>query len=123
MRDLKRNQSTFWYCNFVTKEAITDDQGNLTGDYRAVYDDPVEVNANVSAASGAAMQELFGAVENYDKIIVTVQDLPISETTVLFVDKEPEHNLDGDWLYDYVVRRVARTLNHTLVAISKVNLS
>ena len=47
---------------------------------------------------------------------------PISEDTVLFVDKEPEY--DGEKpLYDYVVKRVAKSLNSISIAISKVNVS
>ena len=62
--------------------------------------------------------------ENYDKVIVTDDmDCPIDENSVLFVDREPETSLDGDLLYDYVVRRVSKSLNYISIAISKVRVS
>lgn len=79
--------------------------------------------ANISPASGAAQVEQFGQFVSYDKVIVTDDmSCPISEDTVLFVDKEPEY--DGKKpLYDYVVKRVAKSLNSISIAISKVNVS
>ena len=49
-------------------------------------------------------------------------DCPIAEDTVLFVDKNPEYK-DGKPLYDYIVKRVAKSLNSISIAISKVNVS
>ena len=47
---------------------------------------------------------------------------PIAEDTVLFVDKKPEY--DGEKpMYDYIVKRVAKSLNSISIAISKVNVS
>ena len=79
--------------------------------------------ANISPASGAAQVEQFGQFVSYDKVIVTDDmSCPISEDTVLFVDKEPEYGGEKP-LYDYVVKRVAKSLNSISIAISKVNVS
>ena len=48
---------------------------------------------------------------------------PIDENTVLFVDKEPEYDADGTPIYDYFVRRVAKSLNCISIAIAKVKTS
>ena len=68
--------------------------------------------------------EQFGNFISYDKVIVT-DDLtcPIDENTVLFIDKSPEYDDDGNPLYDYIVKRVARSLNSISYAVSKVTVS
>ena len=61
---------------------------------------------------------MFGGLENYDKVIVTDwMDCPINEQTVLWIDKTPN---DGE--HDYIVRRVARSLNSISIAVSKVKV-
>lgn len=146
MRCLERNKRTFWYCLYTDREAIVDEYGNETSEYRPIYSKPVEMEANISPATGMSNTEQFGNLDSYDKVIVT-DDLscPIDENTVLFIDKEPEytevdsHTVDeGDALYaddevtpvsysvpayDYVVKRVAKSLNVVSIAVSKVKVS
>ena len=43
----------------------------------------------------------------------------MDENSVLFVDKEPEFQ-DGIPLYDYIVKKVARSLNSVAYAIARV---
>jgi hypothetical protein len=72
-------------------------------------------------------------------------DCPIDENTVLFVEKAPEYTeiqtheiIEGNALFaddevvtvtyrqpkfDYIVKRVAKSLNGVLIAISKVKVS
>ena len=45
------------------------------------------------------------------------------ETTVLFVDKKPEYDDNGLPLYDYVVKRVSRSLNVIAIAIKRVDVT
>ena len=99
------------------------DDGYETGQMSVKYKDAVKMLANIFSVSGAAQVEQFGQFVSYDKVIVTDDmSCPISEDTVLFVDKEPEY--DGEKpLYDYVVKRVAKSLNSISIAISKVNVS
>ena len=99
------------------------DDGYETGQMSVKYKDAVKMLANISPASGAAQVEQFGQFVSYDKVIVTDDmSCPISEDTVLFVDKEPEYAGEKP-LYDYVVKRVAKSLNSISIAISKVNVS
>lgn len=123
MRIMERNKQRFWYLLFDRTEPVKDEYGNET-DPEVVYKDAAEMRANVSAATGASQVEQFGSLTGYDKVIVT-DDLscPIDENTVLFLDKEPVYNEDGKPLYDYMVRRVAKSLNSVSIAVTKVNVS
>ena len=47
----------------------------------------------------------------------------LDENTVLFIDKEPEFDNAGKPIYDYTVRRVAKSLNFISYAVSKVKVS
>lgn len=124
MKTLKRNQTSFWYLLYDRKEPIRDEYGNESGETKVVYQAAVAAQANISAATGSAQVEQFGNFAGYDKVIVT-DDLPcpIDENTVLFIDKEPEYSEDGTPLYDYIVKRVARSLNSVSYAVSKVSVS
>lgn len=123
MRCLKRNQKPFYYCLYDDAEEIEDEYGNATGQYRVIYDAAVQMYANISQATGQSNIEQFGNLENYDKVIVTCDmDCPIDENTVLFIDKEPEYSLDGNPMFDYIVRRVAKSLNSISIAVRKVDV-
>lgn len=124
MRALKRNKRKFWYCLYQDAEEIYDEYGNATGEYVPSYSEAQEMYANVSPASGYAQTEQFGNLDSYDKVIVTDWvDCPIDENSVLFIDKEPEHDAShGLPLYDYTVRRVAKSLNSISIAVQKVDV-
>lgn len=119
-----RNDRPFYYCLYSDKVPLEDEYGNETGENQVVYSEPVKMYANISPATGVAQTEQFGNLENYDKVIVTRDmECPIDENSVLFIDKEPEHSLDGDPIYDYTVRRIAKSLNSISIAVRKVNVS
>lgn len=124
MRIMERNKSSYWYLLYDRKEPVKDKDGNETGDTRVVYREAVKRRDNVSAATGSAQVEQFGTFISYDKVIVT-DDLscPIDENTVLFIDKEPEYDENGNPQYDYIVKRVAKSLNSISYAVSKVTVS
>lgn len=139
MRTLKRNERKFYYCLYADKTPIVDDYGNETGESIVTYQDPVEMKANISPATGQSNTEQFGNLENYDKVIVT-DDLncPIDENSVLFIDKEPEYTevlthtttaittqdeTVSIPVFDYTVRRVAKSLNSISIAVKKVDVS
>ena len=124
MKTMKRNQVPFWYLLYDRQEYFKDEQGNESGELTIFYKPAVKMEANVSAATGSAQAEQFGNFAGYDKVIVT-DDLycPIDENSVLFIDKEPEYAEDGTPLYDYIVKRVAKSLNSISYAVSKVSVS
>ena len=123
MKNLSRNKRPFTYCLYLGKEALTDDSGLETGEYGLSYSEPVKCLGNISPATGASITEQFGNLENYDKVIA-LDDLntPIDEDSVLFVDKAYEEDENGNPLYDYVVSKVAKSLNQVSIAISKVKI-
>lgn len=124
MKLLRRNLKLINYCTFKEKTAIVDSEGFETSEEKIVYNDAVEMLCNVSTAKGYAQSEIFGNLDNYDKVIITDNmDCPIDENTVLFVDKQPEYDSDDTPIYDYIVKRVAPSLNNISYAIAKVKTS
>ena len=134
MRCMNRNKVKFFYALYEGREEIVDEYGNTSGEYNVRYGDPAEFYANISAAKGETQTRQFGENESYDKVVVLDNDAPaIDEYSVLWVDTVPEldgegHlavNEDGEMItpYDYIVKKVARSLNSVSVAISKVNVN
>lgn len=146
MRALNRNKRSFWYCLFEEKISKVDEYGNDTGEYIVRYGTPTKMSANISPASGYAQTEQFGNLDNYDKVIVTDwMECPIDENSVLFIGKEPEYS-DAETIdyrprdtvlgddeaitvtvevpvYNYTVRRIAKSLNNISIAVRKVDVS
>lgn len=128
MKALKRNKSTFYYSLYEGKSERTDEYGNRTGEYDILRGKPLKYEANISAATGETSTRQFGGSENYDKVIVADNELPpIDEYTVLWVDNMPTLNEDGSLAadskpYDYVVKKIAKSLNSFSIAINKVNV-
>lgn len=130
---MSRNKSRFFYALYVSKEQGTDDWGNPTGGVDITYGDPQECRANVSAAKGETQTRQFGESENYDKVIVMEGSAPpIDEYSILWIDRVPKLdengalalNDEGEVItpHDYIVKKVARSLNSVSIAISKVNV-
>lgn len=134
MRDLERDQQTLWYSNYGGKIPITDEYGNLTGEYEITRANPLPYKANIRAARGEVANRQFGEEELYERVIAT-HDMtcPITEDSVLWIDSVPQ--LDGEGAlaidangdaitpHNYVVKRVARSLNNILIAIDKVDVT
>jgi hypothetical protein len=120
-----RNKRTFYYASYIGETEITDEYGNSTGEYSLSYGKPMKVSGNVSAAQGEMQNRQFGESESYDKVIVLDdRNTPIDEYAILWVDTLPLLNEDGstDTPHDYIVRKVARSLNNVAIAISKVDV-
>lgn len=126
MRSCQRNQRPIYYRLHTATIEIEDEYGNKTGSYYPTYADPVAVSMNVSPAKGEAGIELFGQLDNYDKVLVT-SDMacPINEETVLYIDTPPVYDETAkEWSkWDYVVTRVARSINSISYAVEKVKVS
>lgn len=76
----------------------------------------------------------FGENESYDKVIVIDENsYPIDEYSILWIDTMPKLNEDGLLAtnakgeiitpHDYVVKKIARSMNFVSIAISKVMIS
>jgi hypothetical protein len=146
VRTLHRNKKPFWFCLFEEKIPIVDEYGNDSGEYIVRYGTPTKMSANISPATGYSQTEQFGNLENYDAVIVTDwMNCPIDENSVLFIGKQvaygeavtidytPRETVLGDDeavpvtvdvpLYNYVVMRVAKSLNSISIAVRKVDVS
>lgn len=134
MRGLLRNKVKFYYALYEKREEITDEYGNTTGQYQTIYSKPIECYGNISPAMGEIQNRQFGESENYDKVIVLDnKDIPIDEYSLLWVDRIPLLNELGELVlgeddteitpHDYVVKKVAKSLNNLSLAIRKVNVN
>lgn len=126
MRCLRRNKIPFHYALYSGKTQITDEYGNKTGEYEVVYTNPVQALGNVSATRGETVTRQFGEDEAYDRVIVLEDpNAPIDEFSILWIDTKPEIDANGDTKtpHDYVVKKVARSINSVSIAVSKVNVN
>ncbi len=125
MRSLRRNEKRFWYANYTGNEEIRSG-GKRTGQHKIKYGNPIEARANVSAARGSLDDEHFGINADYDRTITTCdKNLDMDESSVLWIEKAPEIAAGGSTAtpWDYVVVKVAKSINSTTVAIKKVSVS
>lgn len=134
MKCMNRNKVKFFYALYEERVPITDEYGNITGEYEVLHGNPIEFFANVSAAQGEATTRMFGDNESYDKVIVMDNDAPTLDIySVLWVDTVPLLDNTGAFTldesgkvitpYDYIVKKVAKSLNSVSIAISKVTVS
>lgn len=118
MRAQRRNEIEIWYALYEGNVPILKN-GRLTGEKKQVYSAPVSLRANVSAAKGAADVEMFGIDTPYTKTITTCDiSCPIAEDSALWIDADPLAEP-----YNYVVVRIAKSLNSITYAVREVDVS
>ena len=119
LRTLERNKQVIYYALFDGKEPVIDEYDNQTGEYEILYTAPALLKINVSAARGEYSTRQFGDTEKYDKVLMTDDlNVPITETSILWID-----SLDTEKPHDYIVKKVAKSLNSVSIAVSKVSVS
>lgn len=134
MRCMQRNKVDFYYALFSERVPIVDEYGNDTGEYDVQHGNPVKSSASISAAKGETQTRQFGENVSYDKVIAMDNDSPpIDEYSILWIDTMPELNADGSLAvdsegkvktpHDYIVKKVAKSLNSVSYAVSKVSVS
>ena len=125
MKTLKRNHQTLYYSLYQGFTEVVDSNGYYTGEKIVSYSPPVKMRANISPVKGDSTIQLFGNLEDYDRVIVTCKmDCPIDENSILWIEKTPPVR-DGVMIpedYDYIVQRVSKSLNSISIAIGKVNV-
>ena len=124
MRDLKRNQQTFYYAMFAEATEVIDPVSGLkTGERTKTYTTPVAMKANISPARGYADLKIFGKGLDYSKTICTCEmDCPITEESVLWIEKDPFDGNGNATSYNYIVTQVAKGLDNILYAVRKVDI-
>ena len=114
MRTMTRNRQKFYYQNFVSKTPITDSSGYETGEESLTYTAKTEAYVNISGASTNAFRQWYGIDVNYDRTIVPEFGLNVTEESRLWID-----NLTADEP-DYIVVRISKTLNETILYVRKI---
>jgi len=122
MFDLEENQREFYYQTYEGISEGYDEDGYLTGEPQASYSNPIKASAMISENTSDVTDAPFGRDLVYDKMISTVQDLPIDEYSKLFVDVVPVLKEDGstDTEPDYEVTKVSKGIYQKVWAIRKV---
>lgn len=134
MRCMNINQSKMYYSSYESKNPVTDDYGNRTGEYEPVYGKPQEFYAYVSPEKGEVLARRYGETTPYDRVLVLDNQAPIiNEQSRLWVDITPELDNEGNLSldesgevitpHDFIVKKVSKSLNSRLIAIRKINVS
>ena len=92
----------------------TDSDGNFTGERTKSYGSVTSMMAYITPSRGETAEEMFGKDLDYDKVMYTSKDCPIDEFSLLWLDASASAP------NDYIVQRVAESLNHKAIAIKKV---
>lgn len=112
-----RNRQRFFYQNLARDPTpAVDADGLYTGEQTRTFGPRQEGYANISPAAGAVNELGFGANLEYDRVLVARTDFGMTEQSVLWVDDLQSESPD------YVVKRIARSLNHVRMAIARVNV-
>lgn len=115
MRNLQRNMRTLHYAAVLGTEPILDEYGNDTLEVRTVYGSPTLLRCNVSANMGQEAVEVFGNQTDYSRTIsITGHSCPLTEGCKIWFGVPIE---DG---HNYVVVRVADSINGFLIALREV---
>ena len=119
MRCLRRNKTSYWYGRYVDSGIAYDEWGNESGK-DITYSKPVKAKANISPARNVDVIALFGTELNYDKVLC-MDEAPFDENALLWIDTDPAPAQDGTATQppDYIVKRIAPSLNSVLVAVSR----
>lgn len=126
MRTMTRNRTVFYEASLLSVSMGTDSDGNYTEDVMT-YSAPTERVGVITPANGQAATNAFGASVLYDKVItLNANENYLAVGSVLWVDTMPtfdEETGKTDTPYDYIVVKVAESLNFINVAIRKVDVS
>ena len=118
MRGQRRNNQNVGYALYDGAYKVQNANGKLTGESIQTYGDPVYMPMNVSAARGSSDIEMFGIDTPYTKTLTTCDmTCPIAEDSVLWIDADPQTEP-----YNYVVVRIARSLNSITYAVKEVDV-
>lgn len=115
MQLLNRNKQLIQYTTYSgSMSATKDTNGDYTGEYTETYSALKSIMGYVTASKGEAMEQMFGKDLDYDKILYVPKSCEIDEYTLLWL------NASSSASNDYIVTKVAESLNHKAIAIKKV---
>lgn len=140
MRTLAKNKVPMKYTLYEGQEDVfvkddngepivdyIDEQGNIYYRTETVskYSEPTDFFASISMSGGESEAVEFGVdIGNYDAVIITaLNEFPISETSFIWKDSEPEYTADGRLntsTADFRVKAVKPSLNQTKYLLSAI---
>lgn len=119
MFDLARNQFPVYYKMYTGQTEIIDEWGNKTGSFIPEYSELQQAYLSVSPNKGAAANDMFGMLEDYDRTVTTADtNCPIDENSILWLD-----GADTTGPHNYIVRKRAPWKNSIAFAVKKVKVS
>lgn len=117
MRSLNRNKRAIYYALRTGETRDIDDTGFETGEVTPTYSNPVELECNISAATGSEDAQVFGTTSSYSRVIcVADNSCPIDEDTIVWFGPVPPEP------HNYIVIRKADSKNGVLYALREVNV-
>lgn len=118
MRTLEINKQPMWYALLTGKTEVIDEYGNHTGVFELTYSNPVYYPVNMSESRNIVKHEAFGVTADYDRTFVTTDmSCPITEDSIIWFGADPKTEP-----HNYVVHRIANSLNSITIAIRQVDL-
>lgn len=116
MRTLKRNKRPVAYAFYDGITELSDESGNLTGEYEVSYTEPFKTLMNVSGGRGQADIALFGLTQTFARTATTEDlDTDFNTQTVFWIEADPDTEP-----FDYRVVAVSRTINQVVLALAEV---
>lgn len=124
MFSLTIDQQKVYYALYTGKTPKVDAQGYKTLEYEKHYSEPVPIWISVSANKGWAYASPLGISLDYTKTLSTDDmNCPITEESVLWIDKEPFDENGEQTSHNYIVVQVAKSLNLIVYAVKEVKVS
>ena len=117
MRCLDRNKQTIYYANYLGKRK------SQSGELINYYGEPKKARANISIPISDIERGVEGTFPNYDRVLLTENDIYVNENTIFYIEKKPDlahWNEEAVSDYDYIATRVQYSLNHLRVELTKV---
>lgn len=100
MMDLEVNKSKIYYALYLGQVPILDEDGNLAGGKRKTYSAPEIAYLRVCPSKGEADSQAFGLTLDYDSVMITTENLPIDEHSLVWIRKTPMLESDGKYPID-----------------------
>ena len=110
---MERAKKHFRYKLYLGKTMNVDEDGLYTGEYTPEYSEIKDAWANINGSVGKVTRQNFGEELDYTKVILTTDDIPIDEHTLLWID-----DLNAEE-HDYVVKRVI----HSQMGIRRIQIA
>lgn len=116
MRSVQRNKQRIYYALRLGSTEVTDEYGNVTGEFVEMYSSPQPLKINIGTPKGNIELERFGLNDDYTRVLATTDmKCPLAEDSILWV------GIGTDKPYNYVVKKLIPSLNELLIGLQEVN--